>query len=840
MPTVKSFTVRGLAAVSRGIQKMSSGRVRPPLCPRLGVQQGTGSVRKAIVLGAALLTTMTATTRAELEDTNWMRNFGVRGVDNYILDMIEWNGDIVAAGLFECAGSSVVYGVALWDGSDWSPLGNGVNFDGLIGFGSTLAVYDGDLIVGGGFTNAGGVLCNNIARWDGTQWHALGSGTNGQVQSLLVFAGSLYVGGSFTTAGGLGCNYIARWNGASWSPLGSGMGPAGSSNVASMAVLNGSLYASGRFQTASGISVDNIARWNGASWSALGVGVNSNCFALASYGGFLVAGGQFTQAGGLPASHLARWNGAAWSPFPVPVDATVTGFDLVGSELAVMGDFQNAGALHSPRLAFWNGSAWSGTGAEFNGIPRAVVFQEDGVYIGGAFNEIDGNPIDYVTLYDGVQFHGVHREPAADLQGVGVAITSYGGETIVAGDFDEAGGVALKRIGSWNGTHWSPLGGGIDGDPKDVIVYDGELIVGGFFSTVDGGLPVNGIAAWDGSAWHALGTGTNGWVECLEVYGGDLYIGGSFSSVGGVAANNIARWDGTSWHAVGTGTDNKLESLGVHDGVLYAGGRFLNAGGVSAPYLAAWNGTSWSSVGGGVNSHVYALASHQDGLVVGGFFTTAGGNPASYIAMWDGSSWDTMGGGVDRGVDCATLHQGDLYVGGRFLTAGGVGARSLARWDGSHWSEVDGSMMGIPDGGDVIVRDVYDDGSSLWVAGNFIGAGVVASRGVAQWRDAVSEVSENVRVMNDALHLRIVERNPFGERTAVAFQLTDPEHARVEVIDAVGRRIRVLCDRELPAGEHRFEWDGRNGQESDAPAGIYFVRVSTPSASQAIRVNRVG
>ena len=36
-------------------------------------------------------------------------------------------------------------------------------------------------------------------------------------------AGNLYVGGDFTVAGDVPANNIAKWNGSSWSALGSGM-----------------------------------------------------------------------------------------------------------------------------------------------------------------------------------------------------------------------------------------------------------------------------------------------------------------------------------------------------------------------------------------------------------------------------------------------------------------------------------------------------------------------------------------------------------------------------------------------------------------------------------------
>ena len=73
----------------------------------------------------------------------------------------------------------------------------------------------GNLYAGGGFTTAGGVSANRIAKWDGSSWSALGSGMNSTVNALAVDAsGNLYAGGYFTTAGGVSANYIAKWDGS--------------------------------------------------------------------------------------------------------------------------------------------------------------------------------------------------------------------------------------------------------------------------------------------------------------------------------------------------------------------------------------------------------------------------------------------------------------------------------------------------------------------------------------------------------------------------------------------------------------------------------------------------
>jgi hypothetical protein len=66
----------------------------------------------------------------------------------------------------------------------------------------------------GDFTTAGGILANGIAKWNGTNWSALGSGLAGgnpsTFRSLAVLGNDLFVGGDFLTAGGKVSPYLAR------------------------------------------------------------------------------------------------------------------------------------------------------------------------------------------------------------------------------------------------------------------------------------------------------------------------------------------------------------------------------------------------------------------------------------------------------------------------------------------------------------------------------------------------------------------------------------------------------------------------------------------------------
>ena len=74
----------------------------------------------------------------------------------------------------------------------------------------------GNLYAGGSYETAEGTA-NNIARWDGNNWHMLGSGADNGVNSgvadiAIDSTGNVYAGGLFDLAGGSYGRKIAKWN----------------------------------------------------------------------------------------------------------------------------------------------------------------------------------------------------------------------------------------------------------------------------------------------------------------------------------------------------------------------------------------------------------------------------------------------------------------------------------------------------------------------------------------------------------------------------------------------------------------------------------------------------
>jgi hypothetical protein len=260
------------------------------------------------------------------------------------------------------------------------------------------------------------------------------------------------------------------------------------------------LYVAGDFRTAENVTASCVAKWDGSAWSSLGSGITDSLYnqprvsSLAVFddgsGPALYVVGWFNHAGGVYAAKIARWDGTNWSEVGggLPLAYTVTSLGVFddgnGPALYVGGNFAVPGAPSSGGIARWDGSAWTPLGSGFAGSinPRILC----------------------MTVFD---------------DGSGPAL-------YVGGSFTMAGAVNVSNIARWDGSTWSALGSGMDGDIRVLTAFDNGsglgLYAGGSF-TVAGGTPATGIARWNGSSWSALGSdlelpgGYTG-VEALRVF----------------------------------------------------------------------------------------------------------------------------------------------------------------------------------------------------------------------------------------------------------------------------------------------------------------------------------
>jgi len=78
--------------------------------------------------------------------------------------------------------------------------------------------------------------------------------------------------------------------------------------------------------------------------------------------------------------------------------------------------------------------------------------------------------------------------------------------------------------------------------------------------------------------------------------------------------------------------------------------------------------------------------------------------------------------------------------------------------------------------------------------------------------------------------------NPFNPGTNLAMDLAKPGHARIVIFDVKGRRVTTIQDGDLPAGQHIFRWEGRDGAGRAVAAGVYLARMDADGVQESRRL----
>ena len=264
-----------------------------------------------------------------------------------------------------------------------------------------------------------------------------------------------------------------------------------------LAVYNGTLYAGGTFSP-------NLKSWNGSSWTSVS-GLSAGLInVLAVHHNRLVVGGAFATSGGLPTSGLSDFDGANWTTF--------------NSNVYIY----NPGGTSMYLLKSINGT----------------------LYAGGILSLIISVPYAGILSWDGANWGDATSGAGMAMQCT-YAMTANGGTYSVA-----AGG--LKGVVQSSGSSWSQVGNGLgnasltDGASSVFALewFHGKLFAGGTF-TNSGPSNIVCMACWNGSAWSPAGGGVSGsqpYVFCSAIYNNQLIIGGQFTHADGKVIANIAKF----------------------------------------------------------------------------------------------------------------------------------------------------------------------------------------------------------------------------------------------------------------------------------------------------------
>lgn len=282
------------------------------------------------------------------------------------------------------------------------------------------------------------------------------------------------------------------------------------------------------------------------------------------------------------------------------------------------------------------------------------------------------------------------------------AIENYNNQLIVAGDFNQCGGLVVSNIAQWNGTNWSTLGVGLPSTVKVLHVYNGILYAGTIY---------DGLLKWNGSGWSP--TGIQGHVSDLEVLNNQLVVGGYNCSLtidgnnyGCVFIGNGSTWNILSNNGGGnemTVFNNELYSNGVGNGI------------------GKWNGAGWSDVAGMVASTpiINSMEVYNGKLFVAGEFNSLGGITLDDVAAFDGTTWSNLFWSYGEAHRLKSI-MGNLYATtwiGNFNSALSIYERVL-KWTGSGWQGIGENQIQTSESPYIAAINEYE--SSIYVGGSLL------------------------------------------------------------------------------------------------------------------------
>ncbi|KAF5326160.1 hypothetical protein D9611_000155 [Ephemerocybe angulata] len=471
--------------------------------------------------------------------------------------------------------------------------------DGGLDGAVTSLVLDGDrLFIGGSFRDTKAKTANGLLRglalYDVAKntWTALGAGVNGDVADLGLMGGRLQATGNFTeivsTQTGFGTDAagIASWDIASGSWVSSGGFTAGRLTMVADGSSNnqyvaGNVGASRKYGASGMIMLkngkDGVPQITPIA-SALGHSAQRTASTGATTSATPSRRSLHATTSWIARSKAAKLFArqtpssttlAALPPVPAsPAPAVLAGtfWQQNDKELTIVGgnfSFVASGASSlSQAVAIYDptsGSLRGLSGTQLSGTVRAILRDNNKLYVGGEFTMADTN-VNGLAIYDlsTQQWDISGLQPLQAAAGAAPVVrsitkaTAGSGNIVVAGSFTQAGSLRCAGVCMLDATskQWNTLGGGIQGEVAS-IVYAAEgqnvLFAGGSLALTDNTAGNVLQYTFNTSSWTVLGSADDfpGPVTAVEANNGDasnVFAGGHSGS-----GPFLTHWDGQKW-----------------------------------------------------------------------------------------------------------------------------------------------------------------------------------------------------------------------------------------------------------------------------------------------------
>jgi hypothetical protein len=100
----------------------------------------------------------------------------------------------------------------------------------------------------------------------------------------------------------------------------------------------------------------------------------------------------------------------------------------------------------------------------------------------------------------------------------------------------------------------------------------------------------------------------------------------------------------------------------------------------------------------------------------------------------------------------------------------------------------------------------------------------------------VSTASETAAELPNRFDLLSAYPNPFNPSTTIRYALGQRSNVRIDVFDALGRRVSALVNADQAAGRYDATWNARNDAGTEMPSGTYIVRMRAGAFTESLTV----
>ncbi|MEZ5357911.1 MAG: T9SS type A sorting domain-containing protein [Candidatus Zixiibacteriota bacterium] len=94
------------------------------------------------------------------------------------------------------------------------------------------------------------------------------------------------------------------------------------------------------------------------------------------------------------------------------------------------------------------------------------------------------------------------------------------------------------------------------------------------------------------------------------------------------------------------------------------------------------------------------------------------------------------------------------------------------------------------------------------------------------WQEPVS-VDDEPDNLPQTFSLEQNYPNPFNSGTTISFTLSRGGYTEVMIYNILGEIVATPLAKQLPAGEHRIQWDGKDTAGNPTATGVYFYRITS-------------